>query len=91
MINYEEAPNIIKGKSTKQTTIRSFKRNFYCDFDIELYKNRLFVHTYLPLNVDVEYKGREQKEQIYAFLRYLANVFDFSFTLEFLSIDDMLF
>lgn len=78
-------------KFTKDSVLSSFNDNFYGSFDIELYNNTVIVHTSLPLHFEVKYSNNLEKRLIYAFLRYILNTFDFSFTLEFYSIKDLEF
>lgn len=92
MKKYNEVYNLFKDQDfTKKSTIKTFKKFFNCDFDIELIENKIIVHTDLPLFFEVEYYNDNNKKHIYAFLRYIANVFDFSYSLEFSSIEDLEF
>ena len=67
----------------KKTVLKSFKTNFYGYFDVIIENNTIICKTDLPLHFEVKYKNSLEKREIYAFLRYILNSFDFSFTLEF--------
>ena len=78
--------------TTKQSTINMFKKYFNCQFDINISDNEITVITSdLPLGVQIEFKNNQEKKQIYSFLMYLALSFDFSYTLEFYEMKDLIF
>jgi hypothetical protein len=75
----------------KHNTIQTFNKYFYGSFDIEIIDSKIVVHTDLPLNFEVSYNNSGEKKMIYAFLRYVLNTFDFSYTLSFGNIEDLRF
>ena len=81
----------IERSFSKKRVIQSFKRNFYCDFNINCENNTISVETDLALEFRVPFKTATEKRNIYAFLRYLANCFDFSYTLEFYEYEKLQF
>ena len=72
-------------------TDETFNKYFYGSFDIEISDSTILVHTDLPLNFEVSYSNSREKKMIYAFLRYVLNTFDFSYTLSFDNIEDLRF
>lgn len=78
----------------KQKTLKAFHANFEYDYiNIELYqdKGKKFIHVSntINLHIDMEYKNNEQKRYIYNCMIELFNTFDFSYTLEYYSIESL--
>lgn len=87
-----ECPHLFKDNNfNKKTVLKSFKDNFFGNFDIELNSNKVIVQTSLPLHFEVKFNSSKEKMEIYAFLRYILNKFDFSFTLEFYDLKELEF
>ena len=74
---------------TKKQVEQAYKKEIFCDFDIEVTNNRVIVNTSLPLELDIPFKTNNEKQYVYELLVKLLRVFDFSFNLEFNNIDDL--
>jgi len=73
----------------KKQLIEKYKYEYFCDFDIELFENRVITNNSLNLFCDIPYKNNKEKSYIYDLLDKLLRCFDFSFTLEFDNIKDL--
>lgn len=74
---------------TKQKVLQLYNKIYYGDFDIELYKNTLYFYNTLWVNLEIPYQNNEEKRYIYKCLKALLSKFDFSFTVEYHSIEDL--
>ncbi|MGO3281545.1 MAG: hypothetical protein ACTIKC_01995 [Psychrobacter sp.] len=78
--------------TTKRQVIAVAKKYFGDDsFDIELYKDNdkkmLTTHNSINLYIDIEYQDNRDKDYIYNCIIELLQCFDFSYTLEYYSIE----
>ena len=71
---------------TKRGVERQFHKYWNCQFNIELCDSVIYVHNDLNLNIEIPYSSVGEKSEIYDLLALLSIRFDFSYTLEFYSL-----
>lgn len=74
---------------TKKDVLKKYKENFYWYFNIHLDDNTVYFENDLHINLCVPYTTNAEKVYIYECLNKLIDVFDFSFTLEYETIQDL--
>lgn len=74
---------------TKNYIIKLYKKYYTCNFEIELLDNVLYTHNNLNLFCEIPYQNNKEKQEIYELLTKLLTVFNFSYTLEFNTIEEI--
>lgn len=75
---------------TKKEVIKIAKKYWNCDFNIELFKDRVILRNSLHFEMDLKYGSLAVKRSIYRFIVAMLKNFDFSYTIEVYSWETLL-